>query len=66
MARHAKNKIIGILTQPFQPQADHPLLVGVVHWNLSINILLFIEEMQVNDMVATICCNMQNLKQIIQ
>ena len=33
-------------------QADHPLLVGAVHWNLSIDLLLFIEKIQMNNAVA--------------
>ena len=48
-------------------QADHPLLVGaVVDWNLSNDLLLFIEEIHVNNTVAIICYRMQNLKQIFQ
>ena len=51
----------------FKPQADHPLLVGaVVDWNLSNNLLLFIEEIHMNNTVAIICSKMQNLKQIFQ
>ena len=51
----------------FKPQADHPLLVGaVVDWNLSNNLLLFIEEIHMNSTVAIICSKMQNLKQIFQ
>ena len=38
-----------------RPQADHPLLVGaVVDWNLSDNLLLFIEEIHKNNTVAII------------
>ena len=49
------------------PQADHPLLVGaVVDWNLSNDLLLFIEEIHMNNMVAIICSKIQNLKQIFQ
>ena len=49
------------------PQADHPLLVGaVVDWNLSDDLLLFIEEIHKNNTVAIICSKMQNLKQIFQ
>ena len=48
-------------------QADHPLLVGaVVDWNLSNDLLLFIEEIHMNDTVAMICSKMQNLKQMFQ
>ena len=48
-------------------QADHPLLVGaVVDWNLSNDLLLFIEEIHMNNTVAIICSKMQNLKQIFQ
>ena len=50
-----------------KPQADHPLLVGaVVDWNLSNDLLLFIEEMHMNNTVAIICSKMQNSKQIFQ
>ena len=49
------------------PQADHPLLVGaVVDWNLSSDLLLFIEEIHMNNTVTIICSKMQNLKQIFQ
>ena len=49
------------------PQADHPLLVGaIVDWNLSNDLLLFIEELHMNNTVAIICSKMQNLKQIFQ
>ena len=48
-------------------QADHPLLVGaVVDWNLSNDLLLFIEEIHMNNTVAVICSKMQNSKQIFQ
>ena len=48
-------------------QADHPLLVGaVVDWNLSDDLLLFIEEIHKNNTVAIICSKMQNSKQIFQ
>ena len=48
-------------------QADHPLLVGaVVDWNLSNDLLLFIEEIHMNNTVAIICSKMQNLKQMFQ
>ena len=49
-------------------QADHPLLVGaVVDWNLSNDLLLFIEEIHMNNYtVAIICSKMQNSKQIFQ
>ena len=48
-------------------QADHPLLVGaVIDWNLSNDLLLFIEEIHMNNTVAIICSKMQNLKQIFQ
>ena len=48
-------------------QADHPLLVGTVaNWNLSNDLLLFIEEIRMNNTVAIICSKMQNLKQIFQ
>ena len=49
------------------PQADHPLLVGaVVDWNLSNDLLLFIEEIHMNNTMIIICSKMQNLKQIFQ
>ena len=49
------------------PQADHPLLVGaVVDWNLSSDLLLFIEEIHMNNTVTIICSKMQNLEQIFQ
>ena len=49
------------------PQADHPLLVGaVVDWNLSSDLLLFIEEIHMSNTVTIICSKMQNLKQIFQ
>ena len=49
------------------PQADHPLFVeAVVDWSLSNDLLLFIEEIHMNNMVAIICSKMQNLKQIFQ
>ena len=48
-------------------QADHPLLVGaVVDWNLSNDLLLFIEEIHMNNTAAIICSKMQNLKQIFR
>ena len=48
-------------------QADHPLSVGaIVDWNLGNNLLLFIEEIHVNNTVAIICSKMQNLKQMFQ
>ena len=48
-----------------RPQVDHPLLVGaVVDWNLSDDLLLFIEEIHKNNTVAIICSKMQNLKQM--
>ena len=50
---------------PVKPQADHPLLVAwgaVVDWNLSNDLLLFIEEIYMNNTVAIICSKMQNLK----
>ena len=54
-------------TKAFKPQADHPLLVGaIVDWNLSNDLLLFIEEIHMNNTVAIICSKMQNLKQIFQ
>ena len=51
-----------------KPQAHHPLLVAgpVVDWNLSNDLLLFIEEIHMNNTVAIICSKMQNLKQIFQ
>ena len=50
-----------------KPQVDHPLLVGaVVDWNLSNDLLLFIEEIHVNNKATIICSKMQNLKQIFQ
>ena len=51
-----------------KPQADHPVLVAgpVVDWNLSNDLLLFIEEIHMNNTVAIICSKMQNLKQIFQ
>ena len=49
-----------------QPQADHSLLVGaVVYWNLSNDILLFIEEIHMSNKVAIICSKIQNLKQSV-
>ena len=49
-----------------QPQADHSLLVGaVVYWNLSNDILLFIEEIHMSNTVAIICSKIQNLKQSV-
>ena len=49
-----------------KPQVDHPLLVGaVVDWNLSNDLLLFIEEIHMNNTVAIICSKMQNLKQFL-
>ena len=53
-------------TKMHLPQADYPLLVGTVHLNLSNNLLLFIEEIHMNNTVAIICSKMQNLKQIFQ
>ena len=44
-------------------QANHPLFVD---WNLSNDLLLFIEETRMNNKVAIICFKMQNLKQIFQ
>ena len=58
-------KAIKIYT--LRTQADHPLLVGaVVDWNLSNDLLLFIEEIHMNNTVAIICSKMQNLKQMFQ
>ena len=53
--------------QVVRAQADHPLLVGaVVDWNLINDLLIFIEEIHINNTVAIICFKMQNLKQIFQ
>ena len=38
---------------------------GFVDWNLSNNLLLFIEEIHMNNTVAIICSKMQNLEQIL-
>ena len=58
---------LSIILLLIDPQADHPLLVGaVVDWNLSNDLLLFIEEIHMNNTVAIICSKMQNLKQIFQ
>ena len=56
-----------LLTVPITAQVDQPLLVGaVVDWNLSIDLLLFVEKIQMNITVAIICSNMQNLTQTFQ
>ena len=48
-------------------QVDQPLLVGaVVDWNLSIDLLSFVEKIQMNITVAIICSNVQNLTQKFQ
>ena len=48
-------------------QADQPLLVGpVVDGNLSNDLLLFIEEIHVNNTVAIILFQNADLKQIFQ
>ena len=48
-------------------QADHPLLVGaVVARNLRNDLLLFIEEIHMNNTVVISRSKMQNLKQIFQ
>ena len=60
-------KDLSIILLLIDPQADHPLLVGaVVDWNLSNDLLLFIEEIHMNNRVAIICSKMQNSKQIFQ
>ena len=60
-------KDLSIILLLIDPQADHPLLVGaVVDWNLSNDLLLFIEEIHMNNTVAIICSKMQNSKQIFQ
>ena len=60
-------KDLSIMLLLIDPQADHPLLVGaVVDWNLSNDLLLFIEEIHMNNTVAIICSKMQNSKQIFQ
>ena len=56
-----------LLTVPITAQVDQPLLVGaVVDWNLSINLLSFVEKIQMNITVAIICSNVQNLTQMFQ
>ena len=56
-----------LLTVPITAQVDQPLLVGaVVDWNLSIDLLLFVEKIQMNITVAIICSNVQNLTQTFQ
>ena len=63
------NLLLNLINNNLQvfPQADHPLLVGaVVDWNLSNDLLLFIEEIHMNNTVAVICSKMQNSKQIFQ
>ena len=60
-------KDLSIILLLIDPQAVHPLLVGaVVDWNLSNDLLLFIEEIHMNNTVAIICSKMQNLKQIFR
>ena len=60
-------KDLSIILLLIDPQADHPLLVGaIVDWNLSNDLLLFIEEIHMNNTVAIICSKMQNSKQIFQ
>ena len=57
-----------LLTVPITAQVDQPLLVGaVVDWNrLSIDLLSFVEKIQMNITVAIICSNVQNLTQTFQ
>ena len=56
-----------LLTVPITAQVDQPLLVGaVVDWNLSIDLLSFVEKIQMNITVAIICSNVQNLTQKFQ
>ena len=56
-----------LLTVPITEQVDQPLLVGaVVDWNLSIDLLSFVEKIQMNITVAIICSNVQNLTQTFQ
>ena len=56
-----------LLTVPITAQVDQPLLVGaVVDWNLSIDLLSFVEKIQMNTTVAIICSNVQNLTQTFQ
>ena len=56
-----------LLTVPITAQVDQPLLVGaVVDWNLSIDLLSFVEKIQMNITVAKICSNVQNLTQKFQ
>ena len=56
-----------LLTVPITEQVDQPLLVGaVVDWNLSIDLLSFVEKIQMNITVAIICSNVQNLTQKFQ
>ena len=60
-------KDLSIILLLIDPQADHPLLVGaVVDWKLSNDLLLFIEEIHMNNRVVIICSKMQNSKQIFQ
>ena len=49
------------------PTTGRPLSVSgaVVYWNLSNDILLFIEEIHMSNTVAIICSKMQNLKQSV-
>ena len=56
-----------LLTVPITAQVDQPILVGaVVDWNLSIDLLSFVEKIQMNITVAIICSNVQNLTQKFQ
>ena len=56
-----------LLTVPITAQVDQPLLVGaVVDWNLSIDLLSFVEKIQMNTTVAIICSNVQNLTETFQ
>ena len=59
-----KNNLFGKYKTQVITQADHPLLVGPL--KSEIDLLLFIEEIQMNNTVATICSDMQNLKQMIR
>ena len=67
MVENTQSGIRDQIGEGLLPQADHPLLVGaVVDLNLSNDLLLFIEEIHMNNTVAIICSKMQNLRQIFQ
>ena len=53
------------MTKSRKPQADHPLLVGLLLIEIWATTFCY-KEKHMNNTVAIICSKMQNLKQIFQ